>query len=67
MLEGTTGPILLIFRGCCVDCNHPQRIGNDFVLIAGQFVKGRIKAIFIDGDCVLAQAAQALPPGHRTV
>ncbi|WMJ82692.1 lactate utilization protein [Oscillospiraceae bacterium LTW-04] len=36
--------------GRCVDCNHPQRICNDFVLIAGQFVKDRIKVIFIDGD-----------------
>lgn len=35
--------------GRCVDCNHPQRICNDFVLIAGQFVKDRIKVIFIDG------------------
>lgn len=36
--------------GRCVDCNHPQRICNDFVLITGQFVKDRIKVIFIDGD-----------------
>lgn len=36
--------------GRCVDCSHPQRICNDFVLIAGQFVKDRIKVIFIDGD-----------------
>lgn len=36
--------------GRCVDCNHAQRICNDFVLIAGQFVKDRIKVIFIEGD-----------------
>ena len=36
--------------GRCVDCSHPQRICNDFVLIAGQFAKARIKVIFIDGD-----------------
>lgn len=36
--------------GRCVDCNHVQRICNDFVLIAGQFVKDRIKVIFIEGD-----------------
>lgn len=36
--------------GRCVDCTHPQRICNDFVLIAGQFIKDRIKVIFIDGD-----------------
>ena len=32
----------------CVDCRHPQRICNDFVLITGQFVKDRIKVIIID-------------------
>ncbi|QAT50803.1 lactate utilization protein [Caproiciproducens sp. NJN-50] len=36
--------------GKCVDCSHPQRICNDFVLIAGQFVKERIKVILIDGN-----------------
>lgn len=36
--------------GKCVDCSHPQRICNDFVLIAGQFVKDRIKVIFINGN-----------------
>ncbi len=35
--------------GRCVDCRHPQRICNDFVLIAGQFQEGRIQVIFIDG------------------
>ncbi len=34
----------------CIDCHHPQRICNDFVLITGQFEKGRIKVIFIEGD-----------------
>ena len=35
--------------GRCVDCRHPQRICNDFVLIAGQFQAGRIQVIFVDG------------------
>ena len=34
--------------GKCVDCNHPQRICNDFVLITGQFQKKRIKVIIIN-------------------
>ena len=34
--------------GKCVDCHHPQRICNDFVLITGQFIKNRIKVIVID-------------------
>lgn len=34
--------------GRCVDCRHPQRICNDFVLITGQFLKDRIKVILID-------------------
>lgn len=34
----------------CIDCNSPQRICNDFVMIAGQFQKERIKVIIIDGD-----------------
>lgn len=32
----------------CVDCRHPQRICNDFVLITGQFIKDRIKVIILD-------------------
>lgn len=36
--------------GRCIDCHHPQRICNDFVLITGQFEKARIKVIFIEGD-----------------
>lgn len=36
--------------GKCVDCSHPQRICNDFVLIAGQFVKDRIKVILVNGE-----------------
>ncbi len=36
--------------GRCIDCHHSQRICNDFVLITGQFVKERIKVIFIDGN-----------------
>lgn len=34
--------------GRCVDCRHEQRICNDFVLIAGQFVKDRIKVILVN-------------------
>jgi L-lactate utilization protein LutB len=37
-------------RGKCVDCRHEQRICNDFVLITGQFLKERIKVIFINGN-----------------
>jgi len=36
--------------GKCMDCKHEQRICNDFVLISRQFVKNRIKVIFINGD-----------------
>lgn len=36
--------------GRCIDCKHSERICNDFVLIAGQFKKDRIKVIFIEGD-----------------
>jgi len=34
--------------GRCVDCNHNQRICNDFVLITGQFIEDRIKVIIVD-------------------
>ena len=34
--------------GKCIDCKHKQRICNDFVLIAGQFVKDRIKVIIVN-------------------
>ena len=34
--------------GRCIDCKHPQRICNDFVLITGQFSKGRIKVIIVN-------------------
>jgi len=34
--------------GKCVDCHHPQRICNDFVLITGQFIKDRIKVVVMD-------------------
>ncbi len=36
--------------GKCIDCKHEQRICNDFVLISRQFVKERIKVIFINGN-----------------
>ncbi|MNM69788.1 hypothetical protein D3C81_814020 [compost metagenome] len=32
----------------CIDCNHKERICNDFVLITGQFIKNRIKVIVIN-------------------
>lgn len=35
---------------CCIDCSHKNRICNDFVLIAGQFVEERIKVIFVAGE-----------------
>lgn len=35
--------------GYCVDCKSPHRICNDFVIIKGQFIKGRIKVLII-GD-----------------
>jgi L-lactate utilization protein LutB len=34
----------------CIDCSHKNRICNDFVLIAGQFIEERIKVIFVEGD-----------------
>ncbi|NNJ31318.1 lactate utilization protein [Lacrimispora defluvii] len=34
--------------GRCIDCNHKERICNDFVLITGQFIKDRIKVIIVD-------------------
>jgi hypothetical protein len=34
----------------CIDCNHKQRICNDFVLIAGQFTKNRIKVIIVNEE-----------------
>lgn len=34
--------------GKCIDCKHKQRICNDFVLIAGQFIENRISVIIIN-------------------
>ena len=34
--------------GKCVDCRHEQRICNDFVLIARQFIKDRVKVILVN-------------------
>ena len=34
--------------GKCIDCNHPQRICNDFVVITGQFQKDRIKVVIVN-------------------
>ncbi len=34
--------------GYCVDCKHPERICNDFLVIKGQFIKDRIKVIIIN-------------------
>ena len=36
--------------GKCINCKHEQRICNDFVLISRQFIKDRIKVIFINGS-----------------
>lgn len=36
--------------GACVDCQHPQRICNDFVCIAGQFDKARLHVIILAGE-----------------
>ncbi|HHY90466.1 MAG TPA: lactate utilization protein [Clostridiales bacterium] len=33
--------------GYCIDCKSQNRICNDFVVIRGQFVKGRIKVILV--------------------
>lgn len=33
--------------GYCIDCKSPNRICNDFVVIKGQFNKGRIKVIIV--------------------
>lgn len=33
--------------GYCVDCKSPNRICNDFTIIRGQFIKGRIKVIIV--------------------
>ena len=34
--------------GYCVDCNHDERICNDFVVITGQFQKDRIKVLIVN-------------------
>lgn len=36
--------------GRCVNCKSKERICNDFVCITRQFVKDRIKVIFLEGD-----------------
>lgn len=33
--------------GRCADCSSKERICNDFVVIKGQFVKGRIKVVLV--------------------
>jgi L-lactate utilization protein LutB len=33
--------------GYCIDCKSPERICNDFTIIRGQFIKGRIKVIIL--------------------
>lgn len=37
--------------GYCTDCKSPNRICNDFVIIKGQFIKGRIKVVIV-GDAL---------------
>ncbi len=34
----------------CIDCKSKERICNDFVLIAGQFIKDRIKVIIVNKE-----------------
>lgn len=41
--------------GYCTDCASPNRICNDFVVIKGQFVKGRIKVIIIKSIWVISK------------
>lgn len=36
--------------GKCIDCKSKERICNDFVCITRQFVKDRIKVIFLEGE-----------------
>lgn len=36
--------------GKCIDCKSKDRICNDFVCITRQFVKDRIKIIFLEGE-----------------
>lgn len=36
--------------GKCIDCQHENRICNDFVLITDQFQKERIKVIIIQDN-----------------
>jgi hypothetical protein len=36
--------------GHCIDCKSKERICNDFICITSQFVKDRIKVIFLEGD-----------------
>lgn len=33
--------------GYCIDCKSSNRICNDFVIIKGQFIKGRIKVVIV--------------------
>ncbi len=43
---GKSTPCVSLNR--CIDCNHKERICNDFVLITGQFIKDRIKVIIVN-------------------
>lgn len=36
--------------GKCIDCKSKERICNDFICITRQYVKDRIKVIFLEGD-----------------
>jgi hypothetical protein len=45
---GKATPCVSIER--CIDCKSKERICNDFVLIAGQFIKDRIKVIIMNED-----------------
>ncbi|WP_455577130.1 LUD domain-containing protein [Anaerosinus sp.] len=39
--------------GKCIDCQHKNKICNDFVLITVQFTAGRIKVIIVQGLTVI--------------
>ena len=45
---GKTTPCVSLNR--CIDCNHKERICNDFVLVTGQFIKDRIKVIIVNQE-----------------
>ncbi len=45
---GKTTPCVSLNR--CIDCNHKEKICNNFVLVTGQFIKDRIKVIIVNQE-----------------